>query len=78
MGVPLAERFARQAEVYRDILRVCLEAPACTALVLWGFTDKYSWVPHFSKADDWALIFDAEYRPKPAYDAMAAELARGL
>ncbi len=65
-----------QARVYGDILQVCLECPACTALVLWGFTDRHSWVPHFFKGTGAALIFDEAYRPKPAYRALAGILAR--
>jgi len=66
----------RQARVYGDILDVCLAAPRCTALVLWGFTDCHSWVPAFFRGWDEALIFDREYRPKPAYQALLARLAR--
>jgi len=32
----------RQAEVYRGIVRTCLQNPGCTAIQTWGFTDKYS------------------------------------
>ncbi|MFH1566874.1 MAG: endo-1,4-beta-xylanase [Gemmatimonadota bacterium] len=63
-----------QAEVYGRILQVCLDCPACTALVLWGFTDRHSWIPHFFKGFGAALVFDDEYRPKPAYRALAAGL----
>jgi endo-1,4-beta-xylanase len=66
---------AKQARIYRDMLRVCLSAQNCKAFVLWGFTDHYSWIPGFNRGWDAALIFDKSYRPKPAYYALLDELA---
>jgi endo-1,4-beta-xylanase len=65
-----AKRFKEQAQVYRDMLTVCLQAENCTGFVLWGFTDLYSWIPGFTGHDDAALIFDKQYQPKPAYHAL--------
>ena len=70
-----AEALAAQAEVYGDVMSACIAVPACTSVTAWGFTDRYSWVPsHFPGVGD-ALPFDARLRPKPAYDAMCAQLA---
>jgi endo-1,4-beta-xylanase len=61
----------RQAEVYRDIMAVCLKTRNCTAFQTWGFTDKYSWVGWAThKTKGAALLFDRQYRAKPAYDAL--------
>jgi len=68
------EKLAAQAEVYRDILRVCLDAPNCKSFATWGFSDKYSWIPYFFDRPDSPLIFDESYRPKPAYNALVEEL----
>ena len=65
-----SERFAAQAKIYRDMLGVCLSKRNCKAFVLWGFTDKHSWIPWYTKKPDAALIFDNSYRPKPAYNAL--------
>ncbi|MFN2110570.1 MAG: endo-1,4-beta-xylanase [Anaerolineae bacterium] len=62
--------FQTQAEMYRDYLEVCLAAENCTAFVMWGFTDRYSWIPSFKPGFDHALIFDRNYRAKPAYFAL--------
>ncbi|HSV27540.1 MAG TPA: endo-1,4-beta-xylanase [Sedimentisphaerales bacterium] len=71
------EKLARQAKIYGEITRVAMEEPGCTALLLWGFTDRHSWIPSFSQGrNGCALIFDEEYRPKPAYHAML-EAIRG-
>ena len=67
----------RQAEVYRGIVRACLQSPDCTAIQTWGFTDKYSWIgSHSHGTRGAALPFDRTYKPKPAYDAMVEEISR--
>lgn len=72
---PAAEDdLARQAEVYRGQLQVCLQVEDCTAFVLWGYTDRHSWVPGLAPGWGSALIFDEEYRPKPAYRALQETL----
>jgi endo-1,4-beta-xylanase len=75
-GAVSSEALAAQASVYRDIVTLCLKNPRCTAIQTWGFTDKYSWIPGSSKGFGAALQFDEEYRPKPAYQAIA-EAMRG-
>lgn len=67
----------RQAEIYREIARVCLQDPGCTALQTWGFTDKYSWIGwETHKTKGAALPLDRQYQPKPAYDALKEALTR--
>jgi endo-1,4-beta-xylanase len=64
-----------QADVYRQIASACLTHTGCTAIQTWGFTDKYSWIGSYSKhTQGAALLFDREYRPKPAYEAMRSVL----
>jgi endo-1,4-beta-xylanase len=76
-GVPLhPEDLQRQAEIYRQIAGVCVKNRGCTAFQTWGFTDKYSWVPRFTHwTKGAALPLDTQYRPKPAYQAIADALA---
>jgi len=60
----------KQADAYRDVADFCLADPACKAVLIWGFTDKYSWIPgEFSNTGD-ALIFDKSYKPKLSYTAL--------
>ncbi|MBO3841491.1 MAG: endo-1,4-beta-xylanase [Candidatus Brockarchaeota archaeon] len=66
----------RQAEIYRDVLMVCLSSEKCTAFVMWGFTDRYSWIPEFFSGYGSALIFDESYNPKPAYYYILKSLIR--
>jgi len=70
-GVASATDLAAQAQTYQRILTVCLQNPGCTAFQTWGFTDKYSWIGSHSKhTQGAALLFDREYRAKPAYEAL--------
>ncbi|HET9313992.1 MAG TPA: endo-1,4-beta-xylanase [Vicinamibacteria bacterium] len=72
-----ATELQQQALAYEDAVRFCLEQPNCTSLVIWGFTDKYSWVPSVFSGFGDALIFNASYQPKPAYTALQAVLEQG-
>jgi endo-1,4-beta-xylanase len=67
---------ATQAQVYRDVVALCLKFPRCTAVQIWGFTDKYSWVPRSFQGTGAALPFDALFQPKPAYDAIQSAFRR--
>jgi endo-1,4-beta-xylanase len=67
-------RLADQAQVYADVLGTCLDA-GVTSFTLWGFTDAHSWIPGFTRKPDAALPFDTDYKPKPAYHALARVLA---
>jgi endo-1,4-beta-xylanase len=67
----------QQATTYQEIAEFCLSEAAFKALVLWGFTDKYSWVPGFFRGFGAALIFDENYQPKPAYDSLRGALSTG-
>ncbi len=64
----IAAQLESQAVSYREALEFALEH--CVALLTWGFTDKYSWIPSFRPGYGAALPFDDDYRPKPAYDAL--------
>lgn len=66
----------RQADLYRDIVRACLQHPGCTAIQMWGFTDKYSWIgSHSHHTRGAALPFDRDYRPKAAYNSLLGEFS---
>jgi endo-1,4-beta-xylanase len=68
----------RQAEIYRTIVRACLDNAGCTAIQTWGFTDKYSWIGSHSRgARGEALPFDRAYAAKSAYQALLDELTKG-
>ena len=77
---PLDERLKQQADVYRDIVTAAIASKACEAIVTWGFSDKFiqrglnvrNKLPETTPTPLW--LFDAEYRPKPSYAAVAEAL----
>jgi endo-1,4-beta-xylanase len=75
-GNPRPEDLQLQADIYRQIATACLSHPGCTAIQTWGFTDKYSWIgSHSKQTQGAALLFDRNYRAKPAYLALRKALA---
>jgi endo-1,4-beta-xylanase len=69
----------KQAGDYRRVFETCLDSEYCTAFVVWGVTDTYSWLREAAFFDNPTvdpLLFDGSYEPKPAYYAMLDLLAR--
>jgi len=60
----------KQANIFRDVLKVCLEVSGCRALVTCGVSDLTSWIPNVWENWGSALPFDETYAPKPAYGAL--------
>ncbi|MGM7721731.1 endo-1,4-beta-xylanase [Metabacillus sp. Hm71] len=56
-------RLNKQSKMYSNILSICLKTESCTALVVWGFTDKYTW----RREEEKPLIFDSNFEPKDSY-----------
>lgn len=73
-GAASATSLATQAQIYRDVVALCLKFPLCTLIQTWGFTDKYSWVPRTFAGTGAALPFDAAYQPKPAYNSIVSAM----
>jgi endo-1,4-beta-xylanase len=70
-----AQKWQAQAEIYRDMLQTCVEADNCHTFMMWGFTDRYSWIPGYTGNPDSPLIFDRDYQPKPAFDRLMEVLS---
>jgi endo-1,4-beta-xylanase len=64
----------RQAEIYREMVDDCLAVPACRSFTVWGFTDRYSWIPASQPGYGAGTLLDDNLDPKPAYDAVARAL----
>lgn len=62
LGGTEQSRLDAQRAAYHDVVRVCMSEPRCEAVTFWGFTDAHTWI-----SGDMPLLFDAAYRPKPAY-----------
>ena len=75
-GQASGEDLQRQADIYRAVTKACLQNKGCTAIQMWGFTDKYSWIgSHSHGKRGAALPFDRDYIPKPAYDTILSEIS---
>jgi endo-1,4-beta-xylanase len=69
------ENAEKQAEEYKQIMSLFLNDRNCTCFMLWGLTDKFSWIPGFSQNKRGkALIFDEDYGKKPAYFSISDAL----
>lgn len=75
LGGDTAARLDRQRQVYREIVALCVAEPACDAVTFWGFTDAHSWIDGAFGADD-PLLFDEQYRAKPAFFGVEDALLR--
>lgn len=61
-----------QARAYRDTAAACAAAPACRRVTIWGVSDRDSWLGPERRA----APFDADLRPKPAWEALVGALGR--
>lgn len=75
-GPVTSKKLTDQAGVYRKVIDACLAVRRCVSYTVWGFSDKYSWVPNAQPDAGAACLFDTDFRPKPAYDAVVAALAQ--
>ena len=73
---PVDEQWQAQANVYQDMMAVCLAAADCTGLTTWGVSDQHSWIPRSFNHPDAPLLFDENYQPKLAYHALMHVLQR--
>ncbi|GEN78638.1 endo-1,4-beta-xylanase [Actinotalea fermentans] len=73
-GRATPEQLALQGEYYANLVAGCLAVAGCDSITLWGFTDRYSWVPSWFEGLGAATVLTEDYVPKPAYDAVAAAL----
>ncbi len=69
------DRLDVQADDYAQVVGECLAA-GCREITVWGLDDGHSWLNDFLGRDDTnPLLFDADLEPKPAYQAVRAEIA---
>jgi len=67
------EKIENQARIYSEILRTALKT-GCKTFIMWGVSDAHSWIPIWFKDYDAGLIFDKNYKPKPAYEKLKEAL----
>lgn len=69
-GVPTKAQERQQADYYQRTLEACLAVDGCNSFTIWGFTDKYSWVPVFFEGEGFANVMTDDYKRKPAFYAL--------
>ena len=70
------DKLNAQASVYRQAIAGCLAVPRCVSFTVWGFSDRYSWIPSLQQGTGDACLFDSELHPKGAYAAVVDTLAK--
>ena len=67
------EALAKQAEIYGELMQICLDIPNCKSMETWGIADTHTWLwDHNNPTGINAapLLFHLNYGPKPAYYAI--------
>jgi endo-1,4-beta-xylanase len=65
----------QQGTDYGTIVRNCLAVSHCPGISQWGVDDGHSWIPGTFPGYGAAMMYDANYQPKPAYNATVAALS---
>jgi endo-1,4-beta-xylanase len=77
-GLPpeMQEKLARR---YGEIVTAVVRHPAVTMIGFWGTDDGHSWLNNFpvKNRTNYSLLFDRQYQPKPAFNAVIRALQSG-
>ena len=71
----------RQAEDYAALAETCSNSPYCTGITVWGVADGVTWLRDaelgfFNNPTVGPLLFNDNYEPKPAYNALRDALEK--
>jgi endo-1,4-beta-xylanase len=69
-----AADLATQAAYYKQAVEACVSVTACVGITVWGFGDRYSWVPYSFPGEGAACLWDENLAPKPALAAVQEAL----
>ncbi len=64
----------QQATDYGTVVTDCLQVARCVGVSQWGVDDGHSWIPGTFPGYGAATMYDANYQPKPAYNATVTAL----
>jgi endo-1,4-beta-xylanase len=65
----------QQATDYGNVVKWCLAISRCVGVSQWGVGDPDSWVPGAFSGQGAATMYDNNYQPKPAYNAVVTALS---
>jgi endo-1,4-beta-xylanase len=75
-----AEAFAKQKEIFYNVVHACLLDSNCIGFMTWGIADRYTWL----RTADWKnfpdakpVLFDDDFKKKPAYFGVLQALKEG-
>jgi endo-1,4-beta-xylanase len=69
-----AANLAQQATDYAAVVNDCLGVSGCVGVSQWAVGDADSWIPGFFSGYGSATMYDQNYQPKPAYNAVVTAL----
>jgi endo-1,4-beta-xylanase len=73
-GSATQAQLTQQAQMYEDVMNVCLQQPNCTAFQVWGVSYNDSWIPSVFTGYGAALPFDFNYSPTQAFNSLMSAL----
>jgi endo-1,4-beta-xylanase len=65
---------SQQASDFATVVKDCLAVSRCVGVSQWGVGDADSWIPGAFSGFGAATMFDSNYQPKPAYNAVITAL----
>ncbi len=72
-GVNVSKKdLERQGQTFRQYLDIILEEPNADTYLIWGVSDKWSWLGGLNRQK--GLIYDDNLKPKPAFDSILVRL----
>ena len=72
--------FEVQAAEYARVVSTCLRVTGCVEVTIWGLTDSATWLDSLGlfPTPTRPLLFDTDFAPKPAYEAVRQVLAEAV
>lgn len=56
-----------QENIWKSLMTLAVEEPNVESFIVWGVSDKNSWIPAWKPGYGDALLFDKNFKPKPVY-----------
>lgn len=71
---PSQQQFQQQAQDFARVFTICRQVQACKGVTVWGIHDGQSWVDSTFPEYDSPLLWDDNFNPKPAFNAVLQAL----